>query len=99
MKETTNTLEIECPDCRSTIVLDRTTGEVLWHRAKEAPRKHSFDSMVSSLQTQKDEMAKKFEREMASQKDRARLLEEKFKQAMERADKSGTPMKNPLDLD
>ena len=55
--------------------------------------------MLSELKSQKDEMAKKFDREMESQKDRARLLEEKFKQAMQRADKSDKPMKNPLDLD
>ena len=44
-------------------------------------------------------MAKKFERELEAQKDRSRLLEEKFKEAMQRADKSDTPMKNPLDYD
>lgn len=97
--EKPDSLEIECPDCRSTIVLDRTTGEILWHKPKETARKQSLDSMVSNLQSQKDEMAKKFEREMATQRDRARLLEEKFKQAMERADKTATPMKNPMDLD
>ena len=97
--EKPDSLEIECPDCLSTIVLDRTTGEILWHKPKETVRKQSLDSMVSNLQSQKDEMARKFEREMATQRDRARLLEEKFKQAMERADKTATPMKNPMDLD
>jgi hypothetical protein len=33
-------------------------------------------------------------------KDRERLLEEKFKEAMKRAaDENSTPFKNPLDLD
>ncbi|MFN2441205.1 MAG: 2-nitropropane dioxygenase [Thermoanaerobaculia bacterium] len=92
-------IEILCPDCDSTIVIDRDTGQILWHKAKEKSQKHNFDSMLSELKSQKDEMAKKFDREMESQKDRARLLEEKFKQAMQRADKSDKPMKNPLDLD
>lgn len=92
-------LEIHCPDCETTIVIDRQTGEILWHKAKERPQKQSFDSMISELKSQKEEMAKKFEREMENQKDRSRLLEEKFKQAMQRADKSDKPMKNPLDLD
>jgi uncharacterized Zn finger protein (UPF0148 family) len=92
-------IEILCPDCDATIVIDRDTGQILWHKAKERSQKHNFDSMLSELKSQKDEMAKKFDREMESQKDRARLLEEKFKQAMQRADKSDKPMKNPLDLD
>jgi len=92
-------IEILCPDCDTTIVIDRDTGQILWHKAKEKSQKHNFDSMLSDLKSQKDEMAKKFDREMESQKDRARLLEEKFKQAMQRADKSDKPMKNPLDLD
>jgi hypothetical protein len=37
---------------------------------------------------------------MSSVKDRERLLEEKFKEALKRADTdSTTPFKNPLDLD
>ena len=92
-------IEIECPDCGTALVIDRETGEILWHKAKETAQKRDFDAMVSNLRGQKDEMAKKFDREMESQKDRARLLEEKFKQAMQRADKSDKPMKNPLDLD
>jgi hypothetical protein len=37
---------------------------------------------------------------MSSMKDRERLLEEKFREAMKRADSDeGTPYKNPLDLD
>ncbi|HVR42266.1 MAG TPA: hypothetical protein VMS56_02375 [Thermoanaerobaculia bacterium] len=92
-------LEIECPDCRTTIVIDRTTGQILWHKAKQTTQKHNLDAMLSSLHSQKDEIAKKFEREMEGQKDRGRLLEKKFREAMERADKSDKPMKNPLDLD
>jgi hypothetical protein len=37
---------------------------------------------------------------MSSMKDRERLLEEKFKEAMKRADtETGKPFRNPLDLD
>ena len=89
--------EIICPCCESTIVIDRISGEVLLHKVKEKRTGGSLESMVAGLETQKSEMEKKFDREMASQKDRARLLDERFKEALQRADKSDKPPVNPMD--
>lgn len=91
--------EIVCPCCEALIVVDHITGEVLLHKAKERKATGSLDSMVAGLETQKSEMQARFDREIASQKDRARLLEEKFQEAMKRAEKSETPVINPMDLD
>jgi hypothetical protein len=91
--------EIICPCCEALIVVDRLTGEVLLHKAKEKKSGQSLDEMVSGLETQKSEMAKRFDKEMESQKNRSRILEEKFKEAMERAEKSDKPVVNPMDLD
>ena len=91
--------EIVCPCCEATIVVDRLSGEVLLHKAKEKRTAGSLESMVAGLDAQKSEMEKKFEREIASQKDRSRILEEKFREAMERAEKSDKPVVNPMDLD
>ncbi len=91
--------EINCPCCEALIVVDRITGEVLLHKAKERKATGSLDSMVAGLESQKSEMQARFDREIAGQKDRARLLEEKFQEALKRADKSETPVINPMDLD
>jgi len=91
--------EITCPCCEALIVVDRVSGEVLLHKVKEKKVGGSLESMVAGLQSQKSEMEKKFDREMASQKDRARLLEEKFREAMQRAEKSDEKHVNPMDLD
>ncbi len=91
--------EITCPCCEALIVVDRLSGEVLLHKAKEKKSGQSLEAMVSSLESHKSEMAKRFEKELESQKDRSRILEEKFKEAMERADKSDKPFINPMDLD
>jgi len=91
--------EIVCPCCEASLVVDRVSGEVLLHKAKEKRTGGSLESMVAGLDAQKSEMEKKFEREIASQKDRSRILEEKFKEAMERAEKSDKPVVNPMDLD
>ncbi|HKB80206.1 MAG TPA: 2-nitropropane dioxygenase [Thermoanaerobaculia bacterium] len=90
--------EITCPCCDAQIVIDRISGEVLMHKAKERKSSQSLEAMVSGLQEQKTEIAKRFEKEMESQKDRSRILEEKFKEALERADKD-KPYINPMDLD
>ena len=91
--------EITCPCCESLLVIDRLSGEVLLHKVKERKASGSLDSMVAGLESQKSEMQARFDREMASQKDRARILEEKFKEALQRAEKSDTPVVNPMDLD
>jgi len=92
-------LEIICPCCDATLVIDRVSGEVLLHKAKERRAGGSLESMVAGLETQKSEMEKKFDREIASQKDRARILDERFKEAMQRAEKDDTPVWNPMDMD
>jgi predicted nucleotide-binding protein (sugar kinase/HSP70/actin superfamily) len=91
-------LEITCPCCESLIVIDRITGEVLFHKEKEKKITGSLESMVSNLEAQKSEAEKRFEKQLESQKDRARLLEEKFKEALKRADKD-KPYINPMDMD
>jgi hypothetical protein len=91
--------EILCPCCETTIVVDRISGEVLLHKVKEHRTTGSLESMVSRLEAQKDEAARRFDKQIESQKDRARILEEKFKEAMARAEKSDEKVINPMDLD
>ncbi|HVS30389.1 MAG TPA: 2-nitropropane dioxygenase [Thermoanaerobaculia bacterium] len=91
--------EVTCPSCEATIVIDRVSGEVLLHKAKVVRTSGTLESMVSGLEAQKSEAAKRFDRQLESQKDRSRILEEKFKEAMERAEKSDKPPINPMDLD
>lgn len=93
-------LEVTCPCCAAALVIDRLTGEVLWHKPREQKASgRSLDDMVRGLESQKAESARKLERELESQKDRARLLEARFREAMARADKSDKKPANPFDLD
>jgi hypothetical protein len=91
--------EIQCPCCEATIVVDRISGEVLLHKVKETRTAGSLESMVAGLESQKSDAAKRFERQLESQKDRSRILEEKFKEALERAEKSDDKYLNPMDMD
>lgn len=91
--------EVVCPCCESLIVVDRISGDVLLHKVKEIKTGGSLETMVSNLETQKSEAARRFDRQLESQKDRARLLEEKFREALERAEKSDEKHINPMDMD
>ena len=92
--------EITCPCCEATIVVDRISGEILIHKVKETRSGLSLDAMVSNLESQKGEAEKRFEKQLEAQKDRARILEEKFKEAMQRAEKDPDKKHiNPMDLD
>lgn len=92
--------EILCPCCQATLVVDRLSGEVLLHKAKEVRGPGgSLDAMVAGLESQKSEAERRFEKQLESQKDRARILEEKFKAALEQAEKSDEKYVNPMDMD
>jgi hypothetical protein len=55
--------------------------------------------MVANLDAQKSELEKKFDRNVESQKDRARILEERFKEALKKAESSDEKYVNPMDID
>ena len=93
-----NKYTIICPCCEATLNIDARTGALLNHEEKKKPIA-SFDEMVKDLSRQKETREQLFAQEMNSQKDRHRLLEEKFQDALKRADKDDKPFRNPLDFD
>src|SRR6188474_2252999 len=90
---------IICPGCDATMTIDAQTGAVITHEEKTKPLA-SFEEMVKGLDKQKQVREQIFAQELSSMKDRDRILEEKFQDAMKRAEKDkDKPYRNPLDLD
>lgn len=88
-----------CPCCEAALTIDAQTGAILAHEEKEK-KLGSFEDLKSNLDKQKELREQLFAQEMSSVKDRERLLEEKFQEALKRADKDrDLPFKNPLDLE
>jgi hypothetical protein len=88
-----------CPCCEATLKIDAQTGAILSHEEKAKPMA-SFDEMLKGLDKQKQMREQIFQQELGSQKDRERLLEEKFQEAMKRAEKDkDKPFINPMDVD
>lgn len=95
-------LRLRCPDCDSELVVDAATGEILSHRApKAAPGGgKSFDSLFADLDAQKASAEDRFEQEKSAYADRERLLDEKFKEAMKRAEQEpDEPVRKPFEFD
>jgi len=94
-----NRFTIICPCCEATVIIDAVTGAILSHEEKQKVL-GSFEDMKKDLDKQKQTREQIFAQEMSSMKDRERLLEEKFKEAMKRAEKDKDKVyRNPLDMD
>ncbi|MDT5157068.1 MAG: hypothetical protein QOC61_830 [Acidobacteriota bacterium] len=88
-----------CPCCEAALVIDAQTGAIISHEEKAKPLA-SFEDMAKEMERQKKLREQVFTQELGSMKDRERLLEEKFREAMKRAEKDkDTPYRNPLDYD
>ncbi len=89
-----------CPCCEATLTIDADTGTLL--ASEEKTKAHgTFEDLKGELDKQKNLREQLFAQESQAQKDRSRILEEKFQEAKKRveADDMGKPFKNPLDLD
>jgi hypothetical protein len=90
---------VHCPCCEATITIDALTGAIISHEEKKKVT-GSFEDLKGEMSKQKELREQIFAQEMSSMKDRERLLEEKFQDALKKADtSSGKPFRNPLDMD
>ena len=80
-------LTLRCPDCNSHLVVD-SDGKDL-------------SALLDDLEQQKEQAEDIFSREMEALKDRDRLLEDKFAEALKRAEEEpdDEPPVRPFDLD
>jgi len=93
---------LRCPDCNCELVIDAATGEILSHRSPKAPLAggNTFDSLFADLDARKSIAEERFEQEKAAHADRERLLDEKFREAVKRAEQEpDTPIRRPFDDD
>jgi hypothetical protein len=97
----TSRLEVTCPCCQATILVDRATGVIISHEAKKEPKgSGSIAEIMQDLAAKKESSEKLFAREMSSMKDRERLLDEKLQEALRKAkeSKDEKPIR-PIDLE
>lgn len=99
----TNKWTIQCPDCDAQIVIDRQTGAILHHTSasQESGADKDFDALLADLDTSKQRANDIFQQEVSALKDKDRILEEKFREALRRAEEEpdDQPPVRPWDLD
>lgn len=99
----TRKLTVRCPDCNSELVIDAATGQILSHKKAKQPIAggKDFDALLKGLDEEKSKAEDIFQREVAAMKDRDRLMEEKFREALRRAEEEPDegPPRRPFDLD
>ena len=99
----TRKLTLACPECGSRLVVDQATGDVLSHRppGSRPGGGKSFESLLGDLDRNRAEAEEVFAREVAALEDRDRLLEERFRAAMENAGDldEDEPPPRPFDYD
>ena len=91
-------MEIICPCCETRLKVDKKTGEVIWEERKQKIIP-SLAEMVKDHDAHKKEQVSLFKKRSEVQKDRNRLLEEKFKEAQKNVDKSKEIPLRDIDLD
>ena len=95
-------LQLNCPECGAEIVADAATGQILYHKKVqgEPAGGRTLESLMKDAAEAKNRSEEIFEREKAALKDRDRLLEQRFNEAMSRADElDDKPLLREIDLD
>lgn len=90
---------VECPCCTTKLTLDRETGVVLSEERPKFDPTKTFEKAMNEVR----EGGRKREDAFTQAAERTRrsedLLGKKFEEAMKKAAKDDTPVRNPLDLD
>jgi hypothetical protein len=93
-----NSIDALCPCCETKLKIDLKTGEVIWQEEKPKPAV-SLTDMVKGLDSKQKETEQLFKKRSETEKDRNRLLDEKFKEAQKNVDLSTDLPLRDIDLD
>ena len=93
-------LEITCPCCHATLVVDTNLGRVISHREPERSDKPELDQAASILAAQAERREAMFKQSVEAEKGRDDALARRFEEALREAKRE--PVTRPLldfDLD
>lgn len=93
-------LDITCPCCQATLVVDVNLGRVIEHREPPSPDRPELDNAQRILADQAAKRESLFEQSVQQEKTRGDVLARRFEEALKQANKE--PVSKPLrgfDLD
>ncbi len=97
------TVTISCPHCEATLTVDLEAGVVVHHERPTAPPsdRPDFETRLRQLEADKRRASERMKEAMRSEKDRERLLADRFKTLLDKAkdeDDEGPKIRD-IDLD
>jgi uncharacterized Zn finger protein (UPF0148 family) len=96
-----DTITVTCPHCDSSLVIDTAAGVVVEHTPPtRTQQKIDFDARLKQMQEEKARSADRLAEAMREEKDKDRLMEDRFRSLMEKAkDDDGSRPIRDIDLD
>lgn len=93
-------LEIDCPCCKATLVVDAASGAVISHEAHKKDPAESFEDAMQTVRSGEKRREDAFSKAFQRQQNLDDVLSKKFEEAKRKAaDKKGEKPLNPLDFD
>jgi hypothetical protein len=83
-------VKVQCPCCKSVLVVDRQTGVVLSHEEQKSKTK-SLEDFLEEEKTKMSRLDEKFKENIEKEKNKFEALDAKFKHAKENKDKLKDP--------
>ena len=96
------TVTLTCPHCQATLKVDAEAGVVVSHEApREEREKVDFETRLRQIQEEKARAADRMAEAMRREQSRGRIMEERFRELMDRArdEDDSTPPVRDIDLD
>ncbi len=101
MPKLTSELEVTCPCCGATLVIDKNLGRIVSHKEPEREDKPDLDAAQRILAEEKARREAIFQQSVEAEKTRADSLAKRFEEALKQASKEpvAPPPKRDFDLD
>lgn len=94
-----NDFKIVCPCCQSKILVDHKAGAVISHEEPIEKTTPTFEEAVARNKRRTADAEDAFTQAVREHENKEELLEKKFKEAFEKAEKDGTRPPHPLDYE
>jgi len=91
------TIRVQCTCCEAVLTVDKASGEVVFTE-KPKSAKYSFEDAFQKVQKDQETAEDQLTEAFAKEKDRMKVIDKKFEEAMKRKDELEMPIK-PIDLD
>ncbi len=78
-----NIIEIECPECQSSLWIDVEKKTVIQHKKSKKKNSHSFDSLLQKEKDKKEKADERFQLASELEKEKKKKAQELFEKSLE----------------